>query len=140
MNKNIIIVIIIIVIVFSISCLILLEIMQKDNKNNSNYSNDFIGIWNATVQSKDEFNPFTYNYLWEFYNNETAHFQTFFINETITKPLSRWGLFKVTESKLIIEAEKDEDKPIEYLYSFSEDKNKIVFSLPNGTITFYKKQ
>jgi len=140
MNKNIVIVIIVGVIGFSIACLFVLEIMLEDNKDNSSYSNDFIGVWNATIQSKDEFNPFTYNYLWTFYDNETAYFQTLFINETITEPLARWGSFEVTESKLIIEAEKEEDKPIEYLYSFSEDKNKIVFSLPDGTITFYKKQ
>jgi len=140
MNKNIIIAIIVGIVVLSISCLFLLGMMLKDDKFNSNYSNDFIGSWNATIQSKDEFNPFSYNYLWTFYDNETAHFETFWINDTITKPLSRWGSFKVTESKLIIEAEKEEDEPIEYLYNFSEDKNKIVFSLPNGTITFYRKQ
>jgi len=140
MNKDIIIVIVIGAIVFSIVCLFLLDVALKDDKDNSSYSNDFIGVWNATIQSKDEFNPFTYNYLWTFYENGTAYFQTFFINETITEPLARWGSFEVTESKLIIEAEKEEDKSIEYLYSFSEDKNKIIFSLPNGIITFYKKQ
>ena len=85
MNKNIIIIIIVGVIGLGIACLFVLEIMLEDNKDNSSYSNDFIGVWNATIQSKDEFNPFTYNYLWIFYDNGTAYFQTFFINETISK-------------------------------------------------------
>ena len=140
MNKNIIIVIILGVIVFSVACLFIFEIKSEDNKDNSSYSNDFIGVWNATIQSKDEFNPFTFNYLWTFYNNETAYFQTFYNNDTINKPLARWGSYEVTDIKLIIEAEKEGDTPIEYLYSFSEDKNKIIFSLSDGMITFNKRQ
>ena len=109
----------------------------NEPSNNSTYEkSDFIGTWMASEESHDKNHPGTMYYTWSFYKNDTVLIETRLVNETFNESIASWNEFQLKDEKLIFEV--PQGSPIEYTYSFSEDKNELTLTKNNISITFTK--